>query len=56
MYKIPFRLVYCDTLGSWIKEMIWVFVIIKVFKSDIDAMRMPKEFYEQLGLSAPEIG
>ena len=38
MYKIPFRSIYCDTIGGWIKEMIWVFIVMKIFKSDIESI------------------
>jgi hypothetical protein len=38
MYKIPGRMIVCDTVGSWIKEMLWVYVIMKVFKTDIAAI------------------
>ena len=37
-YKIPGRQIYCDTIGGWIREMLWVYVVMKVFRSDIDAI------------------
>lgn len=38
MYKIPGRSIVCDTPLAWLKEMIWVYVVMKVFSSDIDAI------------------
>jgi len=38
MYKIPGRMIVCNTIGGWIKEMLWVYVVMKVFKMDIDAI------------------
>jgi hypothetical protein len=38
MYKIPNRNIFCDTIGGWIKEMIWVYIIMKIFKNDISAI------------------
>ena len=57
MYKIPFRRIYCDTFKSYIKELIWVFVVIKIFPNchnfESDALRNsyinnPTLLYEQL--------
>jgi len=36
MYKIPRRQIYCDTFGAWVKEMLWVYIVIKFFKHDIE--------------------
>ena len=36
MYKIPRRAVYCDTFGSWVKEMIWIFLVLKLFPYSYD--------------------
>jgi hypothetical protein len=38
VYKVPGRLIHCDTIGSWIREIIWCYVIMKLFKDDIDAI------------------
>lgn len=38
-WKIPRRQVYCATLGGWLREMLWVFVVLKLFRNDIDAIR-----------------
>jgi len=38
MYKIPGRSIVCDTPLAWVREMIWVYVIMKIFKADIDAI------------------
>ena len=54
MYKVPFRDIVCDSIGSWIKECIWVFIIMKVFKNDIDAITPSREFYESAGYSYPK--
>ena len=35
MYKVPFRMIYCDTIGSWIKETIWCLVIIKIWRDAV---------------------
>lgn len=35
MYKIPRREVYCDTLRSWFHELLWVFLVMKLFRNDI---------------------
>lgn len=37
-YKIPGRSIVCDTPLRWLKEMIWVYVIMKIFWEDIDAI------------------
>ena len=38
MYKIPGRSIVCDTLGGWIHEMLWVYVVMKLFRKDLDAV------------------
>lgn len=38
MFKIPGRDIYCDTIICWAQEMIWVYVIMKCFKRDIEAI------------------
>lgn len=37
-YKIPRRQVYCGSVGSWLKTMVWIFGVLKVFKQDVDAI------------------
>lgn len=36
MYKIPGRDIYCETLGGWFKEMLWVYVVRVFFRFDIE--------------------
>jgi len=36
MYKIPRRQVYCTTLISWFREMIWIFFVLKLFPYSYD--------------------
>jgi hypothetical protein len=38
MYKIPGRMIVCDTIGGWLKEMLWIYVIMKIFVEDINAI------------------
>ena len=38
MWKIPYRQVYCTTFRGWVKEMIWIYVIRRVFAKDIEAI------------------
>lgn len=38
MYKIPGRDIVCETFSGWVKEMIWVYVVMKVFRADIEAV------------------
>jgi len=35
MYKVPGRMIYCDSLRSWFQEILWCYVVMKLFKSDI---------------------
>lgn len=44
MYKVPFRQIYCDSLLGWIREVVWCFVVMKLFRSDIDAITCKSEF------------
>ena len=45
MYKIPGRSISCSTLGEWIKEMLWIYVVMKLFANDIDAITTKPEFF-----------
>jgi hypothetical protein len=38
MYKIPGRSIVCRTPLEWVKEMLWVYVAMKVFRADIEAI------------------
>ena len=38
MYKIPGRSIFCDTPLAWVKEMLWCYVVMKIFRSDIAAI------------------
>ena len=29
--KVPFRMIYCNTPWSWLKETIWCFVVLKAY-------------------------
>lgn len=31
MYKVPFRSIYCDTISSWVLEIFWCFVVLKIY-------------------------
>lgn len=55
-WKVPFRQVYCDTFAGWLKSLLWIFVVMKVFPHarDLggDALvdhyhEDPKAFYDQ---------
>jgi len=37
-YKIPGRSIVCDTPLRWLKEMIWVYIVMKIFRDDINAI------------------
>lgn len=37
-YKIPRRQIWCDSIGSWLKEMAWVFIVYKIFGDYIEQM------------------
>lgn len=37
-YKIPGRSISCDTLRGWIQEMLWCYVVMKIFHKDIEAI------------------
>lgn len=49
MYKIPFRQIWCDSIRSWCKEMAWVFIVMKLFRSDIQQMIGEPEMAPQPG-------
>jgi hypothetical protein len=34
-------MIYCSTLGSWLKETIWCFVVIKIWKNAVDLQPFP---------------
>ena len=38
MYKIPGRSIVCNTIGEWTREMIWCYIIMKLFRADIDSI------------------
>ena len=38
MYKVPGRMIYCDTIGAWFQEILWCYVVMKVFRTDIEGM------------------
>jgi len=38
MYKIPGRHIVCTSLRGWFHEMVWVYVVMKMFRKDIDAI------------------
>lgn len=54
MYKIPGRSIVCDTIPAWIKEMIWVYVVWKVFRSDIEAISPSPVMAPQDGVAEPK--
>jgi hypothetical protein len=37
-WKVPGRSIVCDTPLRWLREIVWCYVIMKLFKSDIDAI------------------
>lgn len=56
MWKVPFRQVYCDTFGAWLRAVLWCFVVLKVFPHVADFgssalleeyIDSPKTFHEQ---------
>lgn len=56
MWKVPFRQVYCDTFGNWLRTTFWCHVVIKVFPHVVDFggdalvdeyLREPKMLFEQ---------
>jgi hypothetical protein len=42
--KVPFRQVYCDSVGSWLKAVLWCHVVIKVFPFVIDLESLPQHY------------
>lgn len=52
MYKIPFRQVYCESLIGWLKEMAWIFFVIKLFPYSYDFCNQ-SEWDRALGASSP---
>jgi hypothetical protein len=38
MYKIPRRHIWCETFSGWVYEMLWVFIVLKVFRHDIEQL------------------
>jgi|WetSurSiteA1Bulk_404760.scaffolds.fasta_scaffold00264_19 hypothetical protein len=38
MYKVPGRMIYCSTIKQWIQEILWCYVIMKLFRTDIEGM------------------
>jgi hypothetical protein len=38
MYKVPGRMIYCSTIGQWIQEILWCYVVMKLFRTDIEGM------------------
>lgn len=56
MWKVPRRSIYCDTFMSWLKEVCWVFFVIKVWPHATDLgsdplmpmyLEKPETFIEQ---------
>lgn len=48
MYKIPRRQIWCTSIGSWLKELTWVFIAHKIWGDYIhqlvgDPMEIPNE-------------
>lgn len=55
-YKVPFRMVYCDTLVDWIRYTLWCHVVIKLWPNVFDLgadplvgmyLEKPETFFEQ---------
>jgi len=38
MYKVPGRSIICSTIGEWIREIIWCYVVMKLFREDIESI------------------
>lgn len=36
MHKIPLRDVYCDTRLGWLKELVWCFIVLKIYPTAYD--------------------
>ena len=39
MYKVWYRQIYCETITGWVREMVWVHVVMPLFRRDIDEIR-----------------
>lgn len=37
-YKVWFRQVWCPTIRTWVREMLWCHVIIRLFRYDIASL------------------
>ena len=35
-YRVPFRQVYCDTFGSWLKAILWCHVALRLYPNASD--------------------
>jgi len=36
MYKVWFRQIYCENFKQWVQQMIWCFIVIKIFPNATD--------------------
>lgn len=34
VYKVPMRSIYCDSLKSWLRAILWCFVVLKIWPSE----------------------
>ena len=39
--KVPFRMIYCNTPWSWLKETIWCFVVLKAYPHTVSLPPVP---------------
>lgn len=55
-WKVPFRMVYCNSFKEWVKHSIWCHFVIKIWDNLIDLdsdgfvgvyLENPGKFYEQ---------
>ena len=30
-YKVPFRMIYCETIGQWVRETVWCHIVLKIW-------------------------
>lgn len=37
-WKVPFREVYCDTFGAWVRETVWCHIVLRLFRADVEAL------------------
>lgn len=44
-YKVPFREVYCPSARNWLKELVWIFLVIKLFPCCVDLASDPLAGY-----------